>query len=89
MATILLFSLLLGCGANQDDTTRPPLATAEANTIALNAEPPSLSTTVYITKTGSKYHVKSCSYLSKSCIPITLDAAKQQYEPCSKCCPPA
>ena len=31
--------------------------------------------TVYITKTGAKYHKGSCSYLRKSSIPIDLKDA--------------
>ena len=37
--------------------------------------------TVYITKTGECYHSAGCRYLSKSCIPISLSAAKQSYRP--------
>ena len=37
--------------------------------------------TVYITRTGSKYHRGGCRYLSKSCIPISLDAARAGYSP--------
>lgn len=45
--------------------------------------------TVYITKTGAKYHSSGCSYLSKSCIPINLSDAKSNgYTPCSRCHPP-
>ncbi len=44
--------------------------------------------TVYITKTGSKYHEDGCRYLSKSRIPISLDKAMRSYEPCSVCNPP-
>ncbi len=45
--------------------------------------------TVYITKTGSKYHTSNCRYLSKSKIPISLSTAKTQgYGPCSVCNPP-
>lgn len=44
------------------------------------------SVTVYITKTGSKYHRSGCQYLRKSCIPISLANAKSQgYTACSKC----
>ena len=46
------------------------------------------STTVYITRTGSKYHRTGCRYLSKSKIPITINEAKQHYGPCSVCNPP-
>ena len=42
--------------------------------------------TVYITKTGEKYHHDGCQYLKKSKIPISLsDAESRGYTPCSKC----
>lgn len=45
--------------------------------------------TVYITKTGHKYHRSGCRYLSKSCIPIGFSDAKSEgFEPCSVCNPP-
>ena len=45
--------------------------------------------TVYVTKTGKKYHSNDCIYLSKSKISITLKEAKEEgYTPCSKCNPP-
>lgn len=43
--------------------------------------------TVYITRTGSKYHRSSCRYLKYSKIPIALEKAKQSYGPCSICRP--
>lgn len=43
---------------------------------------------VYITKSGSKYHLDGCRYLSQSKIAIDLEAAKQKYGPCSVCKPP-
>ena len=44
--------------------------------------------TVYITKTGTKYHRSGCSYL-KSSIPISLSEAKAEgYTACSRCNPP-
>jgi hypothetical protein len=49
----------------------------------------SASIRVYITKTGKKYHRDSCSYLSRSKIPISLkDACARRYTPCSRCSPP-
>ncbi|XMB65214.1 MBL fold metallo-hydrolase [Cellulosilyticum sp. ST5] len=46
-----------------------------------------ITTTVYITKTGEKYHKDGCSSLSKSKIAISLEDAKGKgYGPCSKCC---
>ena len=47
-------------------------------------------TTVYITRTGEKYHLGSCSYLRQSKIPIALaDAVNMGYTACSRCDPPA
>lgn len=44
---------------------------------------------VYITRTGSKYHVAGCQYLRTSMISISLGSALVQgYEPCSVCKPP-
>lgn len=45
--------------------------------------------TVYITKTGSKYHRSTCSYLRSSKTLIALSEAMERgYEPCSRCDPP-
>ena len=45
--------------------------------------------TVYITRTGKKYHRAGCSYLRSSSIPISLKEAKARgYTPCSRCRPP-
>jgi methylphosphotriester-DNA--protein-cysteine methyltransferase len=45
--------------------------------------------TVYKTKTGSKYHVASCSSLRKSKVEIKLSQAKQEgLQPCKRCHPP-
>lgn len=45
-------------------------------------------TTVYITKTGEKYHRDGCRYLSQSKIPISKsDAISQGYDACSVCNP--
>ena len=43
--------------------------------------------TVYVTRTGAKYHRGSCRYLRYSKIAMTLDRAKQSYSPCSVCKP--
>jgi len=44
--------------------------------------------TVFITRTGKKYHRAGCSSLSKSCIPISRkDAEARGYTPCSRCRP--
>jgi hypothetical protein len=46
-------------------------------------------TVVYVTRTGEKYHLASCSYLRQSSIPIKLGDAVKRYDPCSRCRPPA
>ncbi len=45
--------------------------------------------TVYITRTGEKYHTGGCQYLRKSKIAISLSDAKARgYDACSRCRPP-
>jgi hypothetical protein len=47
------------------------------------------SATVYITKTGKKYHKDGCRYLSQSKIKTTLKEAKANgYTACKVCHPP-
>ena len=44
---------------------------------------------VYVTRSGTKYHLGSCSHLSKSKIEKSLSEAKNAgYEPCKTCNPP-
>lgn len=46
------------------------------------------SQTCYVTKTGSKYHMPSCSYLKYSKIPHELSKATEAgYTACSQCKP--
>jgi hypothetical protein len=46
----------------------------------------SLRETVFITRTGKRYHRDGCSSLSKSRIPVTLtEAAERGLTPCSRC----
>lgn len=45
--------------------------------------------TVYITKTGKKYHISTCRYLSKSKLATELKSAIDcHYTPCKVCHPP-
>jgi len=47
------------------------------------------SITVHITKTGKKYHLAGCRYLSHSDITVTLKEAKERgLTPCLVCKPP-
>jgi hypothetical protein len=48
-----------------------------------------IAQTVYVTKTGSKFHNDGCRYLSQSKISLDLSAAiAKGYGPCSVCKPP-
>lgn len=44
--------------------------------------------TVYVTKTGTKYHREECRHLAKSAIPMKLSEARQKFQPCKVCKPP-
>lgn len=50
---------------------------------------PNRETTVYITKSGTRYHNDGCSYLTDNKIPLSFNEAQAKgYQPCSKCNPP-
>ena len=51
-------------------------------------EEPGKSPTVYANLRGSKYHRGSCSFLSRSKIPLSLEEASKRYAPCKVCLPP-
>lgn len=56
--------------------------------LALLLSHTAISQTVYITRTGEKYHDDGCRYLSKSQIKTTLNEAKENgYTACSVCKP--
>ena len=46
------------------------------------------SETVYVTKTGAKYHRAGCGSLRSSSIPMPLAQAAARYTPCKICKPP-
>ena len=59
-------------------TTKPQTATAISSAVSEGK--------YYVTKSGSKYHIGTCSFLSKSKIAITMDQIKAEgYTPCSRC----
>ncbi|MEA4895137.1 MAG: MBL fold metallo-hydrolase [Oscillospiraceae bacterium] len=74
-------------------TTKPTPTPTPAPTkpVTITPQPTTpIVMTVYVTKTGSKYHLDGCRYLSKSKIAISLSDAKSQgYTPCSVCNPPS
>jgi competence protein ComEC len=66
-----------------------PTATPTPTIVIDNNIQDNKETVVFITKSGEKYHVDGCSYLSKSKISINLKEAKAKgYEPCGRCNPP-
>lgn len=66
----------------------PPVLTEKVQQKENNTSSAS-SQTVYVTKSGSKYHNLGCQYLKSSQIKISLQDAKSRgYEPCGKCLPP-
>ena len=44
--------------------------------------------TVYVTRTGAKYHRATCRYLATSKIPMSLKEAAKRFDPCKVCRPP-
>ncbi len=75
---------------------KPPVTAAVAPTpakptpspVVKPPKPRPADVTVYVTRTGRKYHRGSCRYLRKSRIPMKLSEAKARYGPCSVCGPP-
>jgi competence protein ComEC len=64
----------------------PSLADVRSAQERVNQDPK--TTTVYVTRTGKKYHRAGCRYLSQSKIPMSLAEAAKHYGPCSVCKPP-
>jgi micrococcal nuclease len=52
------------------------------------SEDGTLSATVFVTKTGDKYHRNGCRHLNQSRIAIEPEDARRRYRPCSVCRPP-
>ena len=61
-----------------------PEAEVEQSTTKATVNPEEVE--LFVTKSGTKFHIAGCAYLSKSCIPITYqDAIEKGYSPCSRC----
>jgi hypothetical protein len=66
-----------------------PLALPVAAQQSTAAQQDPQTQTVYITRTGKKYHRDGCRYLAASKIPISLkDAKTKGYTACKVCHPP-
>ncbi len=67
----------------------PPEQPKASTAVEPEPQPQQQGITVYVTNTGAKYHVGSCSSLRKSKIPISLQEAKERgYGSCKRCRPP-
>lgn len=65
-------------------------AVAPVPALAAAAQRPNTQAiTVYVTRTGEKYHSAGCRHLARSQIPMALVDAAARYGPCSVCRPPA
>lgn len=101
LAILLAIVFIIGCA----ERTPPAKTTTEPTTVKTTPAPepvkPVISpttepkketpkeVTVYLTRTGKKYHRIGCRHLSQSCIPIELkDAKSRGFEPCKVCNPP-
>jgi hypothetical protein len=79
----------LGLGLGVGVAAKQPSEFVQWLTPTLVAQEDPARITVYITRTGEKYHRDGCRYLSRSKIATTLkDAVANGYEPCSVCKPP-
>jgi anti-sigma factor RsiW len=66
-----------------------PVAAVPFQQPALQRQTDKRSETVYVTRTGKRYHQEGCRYLASSQIPMSLkDAQAKGYTPCKVCHPP-
>ena len=73
---LLLLLIVLGCGRDS------PTVSDQAVT-----PPAPQSRTVFVTRTGEKYHSSTCIHLSNSKIPISIEEAVGTYSACTVCRP--
>jgi hypothetical protein len=70
------------------ESTVPNPSASDHQLVAAAAQADPATITVYITRTGEKYHRDGCRYLSRSRIPMPLKEAAKRFEPCKVCRPP-
>lgn len=90
MLRLILCVLLVLCAACSQAERHTTNYRGETPSYALSqdASAPKIAKaeeTVYVTKTGTKYHASGCRHLKKSSIPIELSKAKARYGACSVC----
>jgi hypothetical protein len=70
----------------------PPASSPPASAPAVKpapAEQEQAEQTVYVTRSGAKYHRAGCSYLKSGGSPMPLSQTKGKYSPCSRRNPPS
>ncbi len=75
----------ISASGNKTEASQPVTTenNAEKTSSAVNSD---TSGPYFVTQSGNKYHIASCSYLSKSKIAITMDRIRAGgYSPCSRC----
>ena len=71
---------------NSNTTSKQTTSKSTTNKSTSNTNKKTNSATVYVTRTGKKYHKDGCSYLKDSKIAKQLsEATSQGYTPCSRC----
>lgn len=75
-------------GIDAFPTTKPTPTITPTPSPTASGKQDDVEITVYVTKTGTKYHTSGCRYLSRSKIPMSLYDARKLYTPCSVCNPP-
>ncbi len=80
IARLLIFVCLL---------VSAPVAVVPFQQFAPQTQTQNKTETVYVTRTGKRYHRDGCQYLRSSRIPMSLkDAQAKGYTPCKVCRPP-
>lgn len=88
LITVMTFGGFEFWGQRRSSASEHATAIAAQTADETASDDPDAATTVYVTKSGKKYHRAGCRHLSKSKIAIELDKAKKSYSPCSVCKPP-
>ena len=90
IALIAVFVVIIGQGyGNNEENVFIKSQSKSASVIECKNQENNTEVTVYITKTGKKYHLGNCRYLKKSKIKISLkEACERGYTPCKVCKPP-
>ena len=83
-------ALSMVCRVSGGATNAQPSTRLDHRGTGQTPKPAPQTTTVYVTKTGEKYHRETCRSLRKSRIEITVAEAKRRgFTACKVCKPPA